>query len=65
MHVLEHEICDNTYNLYEDGKLALSIKLDPEFDGISIETEKEVFNGPINLLSFSSDVDAISKKGKY
>lgn len=53
---MKHCILDDTYMITDDtGKNLLTIKLNNEFSGnqITIETNKEVYSGPIDLISFS------------
>ena len=58
---MKQEIRDNSYYLTdEDGKVLLKLTpADPvEFPGnqVVIETENEVFAGPIKFITFSSDI---------
>ena len=53
---MKHFILNDLYIITDDvGNNLLTIKIDNDLPGnqISIETNKEVYNGPIDLLSFS------------
>ena len=52
---MRHYIEDNYYYIVdEEGWVLLKIRLLPEVDGnqVVIETENEIFAGPIELISF-------------
>jgi len=51
-----HEIKDNIYYLYNDKKeLVMTVQLE-ENNQVIISTDKEVFSGPIDFLTLTSDV---------
>lgn len=55
---MKHYIKDNIYYLTEDnGCVVLSLRIDGQFENqIVITTAKEVYAGPVDYLSFWSDV---------
>lgn len=57
---MKQEIKDNSYYLLdEDGTVLLKLTpSDLPGNQIVIETEKEVFAGPVKFISFSGDVKA-------
>lgn len=53
---MKHFILNDLYVITDDGgKNLLTIKLDNKLSGnqVTIETDKEVYSGPIDLISFS------------
>ena len=56
---MKHKITDNIYYIYNDeGYVLFSLKLtDEPGDQIVIYTDKEVYAGPISLLSFKENTD--------
>lgn len=52
---IKHYIDENDiYKIYIDNNVKLQIKLDKELNQIQIITDKEVWSGPIELLSLSN-----------
>lgn len=52
---MKHCILNDLYVITDDsGKTLLTIKLDNKVSGnqVIIETNKEVYNGPVDLISF-------------
>ena len=56
---MKHKITDNIYYIYNDeGYVLFSLKLtDEPGNQVVIYTNKEVYAGPINLISFKENPD--------
>lgn len=53
--MIKHYILGNKYYVEQDGKIVLSCSLDQEKEQIIMVTEKEIYAGPISLISFKED----------
>lgn len=53
---MKHFIEDNVYYIVDDNKIILSITLEKmPGNQITIKTNKEVYSGPIDLISFKEN----------
>lgn len=54
---MKHYIKDDIYYLEDEGQIVLSLKIDKEFENqIVITTAKEVYAGPVDCISFWTEV---------
>ena len=51
-HIINDE---GIYEIYQDGKVVMTIELDKDLEQVIIKTNKEVYQGPIDFINFSGD----------
>ena len=62
--MIRHEIKDDVYQISIDGKIVFTIHLDKQLDQVVINTGKEVYAGPVDLIAFDPNPNMIKIEDK-